>query len=77
LRVGASAGGCGVLYIAGVEVLDRDLCVLKRYGYLTNDDPTAVGKDEFETALASLQDGLARQLGILGARSGTPTNASV
>jgi hypothetical protein len=55
----------GVLYVAGLEVFPSDLRVLKHYGYLTSDDPGTVGKDEFETGLWSLLDGLARRLGVL------------
>ncbi len=65
----------GVLYVAGLEVYPTDLRVLKRYGYLQSDDPKAVSKDEFETALWSLLDGLGRRLGIIGAAPTTPTNS--
>ena len=66
----------GVLYVAGLEVFARDLCVLQRVGCLATDDPAAVGKDEFETALWSLLDGLARRLGVLGAVSEPPTKSN-
>jgi hypothetical protein len=65
-----------MLFIASLEVLDRDLCVLKRCGCLVSDDPAVVGKDEVEAALWRLMDGLAQHFGILPASSGSPTNAS-
>jgi hypothetical protein len=66
----------GVLFVAGLEVYERDLQVLKRVGCLANDNPAVVGKDEVEAALWRLMDGLARHFGILSASSGSPTNAS-
>jgi hypothetical protein len=44
---------------------------------LTSDDPEAVGKDEFETALWSLLDGLAKRFGVFGAGSDTPAKGGV
>jgi hypothetical protein len=66
----------GVLFVAGLEVLARDLQVLKRCGCLKSDDPEVVGKDEFETGLWSLLDGLARRLGVLGAAVEEPPTKS-
>src|SRR5512132_3638901 len=54
----------GVLFMATLEVMDRDLRVLKRCRHLTSDDPAAVGKDEFGDALGSLLDGLAKRFGV-------------
>ena len=67
----------GVLYVAGLEVYARDLRVLKRCGYLTSDDPDAVGKDEFVTALWHLLDGLANRLGVFEAGADTPAKSRV
>ena len=67
----------GVLYVAGLEVFARDLRVLTRCGCLTSDDPAVVGKDDVETALWCLLDGLARRLGVLGAGSEPPTKSNV
>ena len=36
----------GVLFMANLEVMDRDLRVLKRFGQLPSDDPEIVSKDE-------------------------------
>jgi hypothetical protein len=57
----------GVLYVLSLEIVDRDLRVLKRCGHLASDDPTVVGKDEVADALASLMDGLAKRFGVFEA----------
>jgi hypothetical protein len=57
--------------------MDRDLRVLKRFGYLASDEPAAVGKDEVEDALGAVLDGLARRLAVFGAGSDTPAKGSV
>ena len=62
----------GVLYVASLEVYARDLRVLKRFGHLASDDPEAVGKEQFENALWSLLDGLARQLGMFEGQATPP-----
>jgi hypothetical protein len=67
----------GVLFVANLEVMDRDLRVLKRFGQLASDDPAAVGKDEFGDALDCLLDGLAKRFGVFGAGSNTPAKGSV
>ena len=67
----------GVLYVAGLEVFARDLCVLQGVGCLATDDPAVVGKDDVEAALWRLLDGLARRLGVLGAGSEPPTKSNV
>ena len=66
----------GVLYVAGLEVVPRDLRVLMRCGCLKSADPAVVGKDDVENALWRLLDGLARRLGVLGAVSEPPTKSN-
>jgi hypothetical protein len=67
----------GVLFVANLEVMDRDLRVLKRFGHLASDDPAAVSRDEFGDALGSLLDGLANRFGVFEAGSGTPAKGGV
>jgi hypothetical protein len=67
----------GVLFVANLEVIDRDLRVLKHFGHLASDDPSVVGKDDFGNALSSLLDHLARRLGVFGAGSDAPAKGSV
>jgi hypothetical protein len=67
----------GVLFVADLEVMTRDLRVLKRFGYLASDDPAAVSRDEVGDALGSLLDGFAKRLGVFGAESDTPAKSSV
>jgi hypothetical protein len=67
----------GVLYVMNLEILGRDLRVLKRCGHLASDDPATVGKDEVGDALASLLDGLANRFGVFGAGSDTPATGGV
>jgi hypothetical protein len=52
----------GVLFAADLEVMDRDLRVLKRFGYLASDDPTAVSRDEVGDAIRFVLDNLAWRL---------------
>jgi hypothetical protein len=63
--------------VADLEVMTRDLRVLKRFGYLASDDPTEVGKDEVGDALGFLLDGLAKRFGVFGAGSDTPAKGDV
>jgi hypothetical protein len=63
--------------MAKLEVMDRDLRVLKRFGHLTSDDPALVGRDEFGDALGCLLDGLAKQFGLFGAGADTPAKGDV
>jgi hypothetical protein len=66
----------GVLFMASLEVIDRDLRVLKHFGHLASDDPAAVGKDDFGNALGSLLDGLAKRFGVFeGGRTRRPRAA--
>lgn len=67
----------GVLFMATLEVMDRDLHVLNRFGYLASDDPATVDKDDFGTALGSLLDGLAKQFGVFQSGSDTPAKGGV
>jgi hypothetical protein len=60
-----------------LEILDRDLRVLKRFGHLASDDPATLGKDEVGDALGSLLDGLATRLGVFEKGSDTPANGGV
>jgi hypothetical protein len=66
-----------VLYVGTIEVLDRDLRLLKAAGYLASGDPKVVSRAEFENALGSLLDGLANRFGVFGAGSDTPAKGSV
>jgi hypothetical protein len=67
----------GVLYVLSLEIVDRDLRVLKHCGHLASDDPSVVSRDEVGDALASLLDGLATRLGVFGAGSDTPATGGV
>jgi hypothetical protein len=58
-------------------VFARDLRVLRRFGHLASDDPTAVGRDKFEDALGSFLDVLAKRSGVFGGGTATPANGSV
>jgi hypothetical protein len=66
----------GVLFVADLEVMHRDLRLLKRFGHVASDDPAAVGKDEVGDALGFLLDGLAKRFGVFGAGSDTPAKGS-
>jgi hypothetical protein len=66
----------GVLFMAKLEVMDRDLRLLKRFGYLASDDPAQVGKDEIVDALGFLLDGLAKRFGVFGAGADAPAKGS-
>jgi hypothetical protein len=67
----------GVLFVADLEVMDRDLRLLKRFGYLASDDPAAIGKDKVVDAIGFLLDGLAKRVGVFGAGADTPAKGSV
>jgi hypothetical protein len=67
----------GVLFLGCVEIMSYDLLVLRRFGCLRSDDPGTVGKEEVETALGSLLDGLARRLGVFTAGSGSSAKSNV
>jgi hypothetical protein len=61
--------------VVDLEVMDRDLRVLKVFGHLTS-DPAAVSRDEVGDALGSLLDGLAKRFGVFGAGADTPAKGS-
>jgi hypothetical protein len=63
----------GVLFVASLEVMGRDLRLLKKCGYLASDDPAMVGKDEVGDALGFLLDGIAKRCGVFDG-AGTPAN---
>jgi hypothetical protein len=60
-----------------LEILGRDLRVLKRCGHLASDDPAMVSRDEVGDAIGFLLDGLASRFGVFGAGSDTPAKGGV
>ena len=68
---------CGVLFVAGLEVFDRDLRLLKHAGYLASDDPKTIGKAEVVNALGKLLDTVTKQLGLFDAPSPPASGARI
>jgi len=57
----------GVLFVADLEVMRRDLRLLRHLGYLPADAAAAVGKDAVADAIGALLDAAARRCGLYAA----------